>query len=159
MRFEEVDNEVIERVTRLINEEFTNLQGCKIGIIFDTKKRKSKGRYTISKLSKANELQKFLTESASTDGQGFDYFLTLDQISYMALESNDKDRIICNALYHADVDFDATDPYKLRNPEIMTFHEELRKNNGDMTWSERVQLTTASAHGDREDGVLVGEIN
>jgi hypothetical protein len=159
MRFEEVDNEVVERVTRVINEDFTNLQGCKIGIIFDTKKRKTKGKYTVSKLSKTNELQKFLTETVSSDGQGYDYILTMDQTAYLAFESDDRDRIICNALYHADVDFDATDPYKLRNAEIMTFHEELRKNDGDMSWGERIQLVTASAHGDGEEGVLAGEVN
>ena len=136
MRFEDVTNDVIKIVDDMVNEKFPELRTANITVLFDTKKRKSGGRFIIGRIKKANDEIKAL----ATDQNGIapDYVLFLDKMVFLALEDIDKKRVIKHELYHTDYDSEVENPYKIKDHEIQTFYSEIEDNKDDPRWVERI---------------------
>lgn len=144
-RFENAGAEVVQMVEDMVEEQFPQLEGAAINVVFDTKKRKSGGQYVLGRLQKTNDLMRYLSES-DEHPNGFDYILYLDKNVFNELSTSDKNRLIFHELCHADVDFEKNDPYRIRNHEIEGFFAELDYNQDDRQWDQRVATIASSVH-------------
>lgn len=137
-RFEEATSVVQENVARVIREKFNHLSTCTIEVVMDTKKRKAGGKFVLVKLVKSSPIVRHITADDTT-GEGIDYILYLDKMTFDNLEQADKDRVIAHGLYHADTDFEKDIPYGVKSPTVQTFYEEIQDNIEDPRWSERLE--------------------
>lgn len=138
-RFEEAPTEVINKVQEVIRNKFPQLNGCSIEAVFDTKKRKSGGKFTLVKLDKASPILRHISAD-NTNPDGVDYILYLDKLVYNEMSEQDRGRIIAHGLYHAECDFEKEIPYGVRKPTVQTFYEEIADNEDDARWAERLDL-------------------
>lgn len=147
MRFEEAPQEAYEIMRTCLDENFPELAGCNIKIVFDLKKRTSGGKIVLGSLQKPNELLRFFTIDEAGNDEGYDYLMRIDKKAWTEVMTNDdKKRLIRHELRHSDVDMDASNPYKLRGHSIEDFYSEVRINEDDPRWGERVGQATNSAY-------------
>jgi superfamily I DNA/RNA helicase len=138
-RFEDVPSQYYTMMQDIIGKSFTHLSNAVIEMVFDTKKRTAGGRYVLGRLQKSNDFTRHL--SAKNDiPEGVDYFLHLDKATFEAVNDADKIRIIRHELQHAEVSYDKTNPYGIRDHEINDFYDELEYNKDDTRWLERVSV-------------------
>jgi hypothetical protein len=147
-RFEEAVTEVNDDEQRVIRDKFPSLNGCRIEVVMDTKKRKSGGQFQLVKLDKTSPIIRHLSADNSNP-DGVDYILYLDQTVYNEMSDQDRERIIAHGLYHADCDFEKEIPYGVRKPTVQTFYEEISDNEDDARWAERLDLMAEGIY-DRE---------
>lgn len=143
-RFRDADDSVLEIVRSVREENFPNLQGAEIKVLMDTKKRTSGGKLVLGRMKKVTELEKHLTADESGNGEGFDYFMYLDELAWDIAGEEDRRRLVRHELRHCDVDVDAANPYKVKGHDIEDFEEEIRLNQDHLSWgrelAERTQL-------------------
>ncbi|HSH51848.1 MAG TPA: putative metallopeptidase [Bacteroidales bacterium] len=149
IRYETMDTQTENFIKSTINSFFPYLRNAVFELAFDTKKRKSGGRYVISKIEKPNEVLRFVS-SNEENPEGIDYVLILDKNVWNELSDNDKTRVVRHVLQHTDVDFEKDMPYGLRKPEVSTFYSEIEYNKDDPEWMERLETIADSLY-TRED--------
>lgn len=147
MRFEEAPTEVYEILKECKEQHFPELAGCNIKVVFDLKKRMSGGKLVLGSLQKPNELMRFFTIDESGSGEGYDYLMRIDKKAWTEImTADDKRRLVRHELKHSDVDFDSSNPYKVRGHSIEDFYSEIPLNEDDPRWSERVAAATFSSY-------------
>jgi len=147
MRFEECTNDVIEIMAEVIKRHFPELISCNICLIFDLKKRLKGGNVVLATIQKPNEMLRFFTiDEAGGSGEGYDYVMRIDKNAWDNIDDIDKIRLIRHELRHTVVDFDSNAPYKLRDHSITDFYSEVKLNEDDPRWAERVCAITLSAY-------------
>lgn len=144
-RFEEATSDVIDKVNYVIRNKFPILNGCNIEVVMDTKKRKSGGLHVLVKLEKASPIVKHISAD-NVNPDGVDYILYMDKNVYVEMSDEDRERVICHGLYHADVDYEKENPYSIRKPTVQTFYEEIEDNKDDSRWLERLDLMAESIY-------------
>jgi hypothetical protein len=137
-RFENASDEVKELVENVIDNSFRELRNAKILVLFDCKKRISKGKMVMGRMQKTNDLLRHLTLDNTMDEDGYDYILYLDKMIITNIQEEDQIRIIRHELQHAEVDYDSNKPYKLRDHEISDFYDEIEFNSDDARWGVRI---------------------
>ncbi len=146
-RFENVDQETVDFVKEIIGKDFERLVNAKIKILFDTKKRKSGGNYTLGRMQKANDLIRTLTFD-ETEDEGYDYILYLDKVVWSNIDEKDKERLVRHELCHCEVDFEKDSPYGLKDHEITDFYSEIEYNKDDPRWAERIAVVAEQIYED-----------
>ena len=86
-RFTEVTQDVLDTLRQVREDFFPELGGAEILCIFDTKKKKSKGKIVLASISTTNDLQKFLTLEDTGTEEGYDYFLKIDKNAFKCWNS------------------------------------------------------------------------
>jgi len=145
MRFEDATSDIYKLLDEIIECNFGTLTAAKFIILFDTKKRKNGGKYTIGRIKKANDELKAL----AMDDTGIppDYIMFLDKNIFDVLEDKDKIRIVKHELYHTDVNFESdTNQYKIKDHEVNTFYSEIEENVDDPQWAERIGAIAESVY-------------
>lgn len=141
--YEQVDEDTKRLISDIIDEEF-NLAGCVVEPIFLNKKKTSKGKFELAKLSKPNDLVKMWAWVAT--GNEPDYLLIIDINVFRVLGEEDRKLLICHALEYAEVDMDKDNPYKVRGAEVETFYDEIERTKEDPQWQQRHQDVAASVY-------------
>ncbi len=153
-RFTEATSTEAELIENIIKESFVELSGARFIILYDEKKRKSKGQYVVGRIKKLNDESKAL--SLDENGNEFNYVVFLDSFVWGQLESGDQERLmrrlICQCLFESE----AEDPFKIQGFEVEDFHSEIVKNTGDPRWLDRVNLIAESLYD--EDTMPVEEL-
>jgi len=147
-RYEQATTDVYKIMNDLIGDHFSYLAGANIEILFDTKKKKKDGRYRLGAIQTTNDLTKFLT--MSDEGTPADYIMYLDKEVFTSIDDADKKRIIFHELCHCSVDLESKNPYKVRDHEIQGFYDELKFNEDDPKWTQRLSTIAESIHEDDE---------
>ena len=144
-RFEDAPLQVVEFVEKVVEDEFPALQTALFKVMFDTKKRKSGGRYVFARIKKTNdELKAFAVTEA---GQPYDYVMFLDKLLWEGIEDADRKRLVFHELCHCVTDFESNaDQYKIQDHEIQTFYAEIEFTSDDPRWVERVSLICESLY-------------
>jgi hypothetical protein len=150
IRFEDVGDEVVELVGKVKQEYFPELRSAQIKVFYDTKKRMSGGNVVLARIQKTNELQRHLTIDESGSDFGYDYFMYLDKLIWDNSTESDKIRIIRHTIQYADVDMEKKNPYGIRGCEIETFYDEIKRNEDDPKWQDRLKSIAESLY-DREN--------
>lgn len=151
MRFEDGSDVAYDIMHSVREDNFPELAGCNIKIIFDSKKRMSGGKITLGSIQKPNELTRFFMIDESGTEEGFDYVVRLDKKCWDLMEGEDRTRLMRHELRHTDVDFDATTPYKVRGHTIEDFYSEVALNEDDPRWGERAAQATIAAYEQERD--------
>lgn len=144
-RFEEPTQEAEEILNEVIEENFPILEGAAIKVLFDSKKKKSGGKYEIARIQKCNELMRHLSADNIVPN-GRDYIMYIDKNVWNEIPRADKKRLMFHELCHTDVDFEKNDPYKIRSHSIEGFHEEMDYNSDDPKWGERLAQVAESIY-------------
>jgi len=147
MRFEECTSDVAKITKEVIEKHFPELAGCNICLIFDKKKRMKGGNVVLASIQKPNEMLRFFTiDDAGGTGEGYDYVMRIDKNAWDNIDDIDKIRLVRHELRHTSVDFDSDNPYKLRDHSINDFYSEVKLNEDDPRWGERVCAVTLSSY-------------
>lgn len=145
MRFEDVPQQINDFVETVKNDNFPELDAAIILVLFDTKKRKSGGRYVIGRIKKANDEVRVM--AADSNGISPDYVMFLDKQIWDVLDDRDQERIVKHELYHCETNFESdTNQYKICDHEIQTFYAEIEENQDDSRWVERVSVIAESVY-------------
>ena len=146
-RYEDAQVDVRTLVGEIVAEFMPELINARIKVLFDIKKRTSRGKIVISRLQKCSDLLRFLTKDEAGDGDGYDFLLYLDKVTINAVDRADKVRIIRHQLRHIEVDIENPEnPYKMVHPDVQDFFIELELNKHDIRWAERVSEVAASLY-------------
>jgi len=137
MRFEEATEDVYNLLHKIIDEHFVELRTAVFLVMFDLKKRVSKGKYVIARIKKTNDELKAFT--MDDNGVPADYIMFIDKNIYTNIDERDKERIIFHELCHCDV---GEETFNIKDHEIQGFYAEIDFNSDDTRWSERL-LTIA----------------
>ena len=153
MRFEDGSELAYEIMQDIIHHHFPELQGCRIKIIFDLKKRMTGGNIILGALQKPNEMMRFFQAEEAGSEEGYDYVMRLDKKAWDLMDENEKPRLVRHELKHTNVDLDSeTNPYKTRGHTIEDFYSEIRLNEDDPRWAERIAMSTVSAYEAERNG-------
>lgn len=125
------------------NDHFPELVNADILILFDLKKRGSKGMVVLARIMKANDLIRHLTTNEKSVAEGYDYIITIDKVFWDNTAEADRERVIRHELRHTFFDIDAEEnPYKLIDHDITDFYAEVEMNRDDPRWRERCASLT-----------------
>jgi len=135
MRYEEADENLVEVFLEILEDRFPGLAYLKYKLVFDTKKKVSKGRMVLADIALASERIKFFTkDDVAVDG--YDYILTANKKAWDLASEEDKRRIISHEMRHVFVD-EKSAP-KLVGHEIEDFYQEIKLNQDDPEWSRKL---------------------
>jgi hypothetical protein len=151
MRYLDCGKEVYNMLNEVQDEFFEELRSAKIKCLFDTKKRKSRGKIRLADIRKTNDLLRHLTSEEAKTEDGFDYILTIDKKVWEHTEEIDRKRLIRHELRHTFVDGEAKDPYKLVPHDIEDFVEEVKLNSDDPGWANRVASMISDIYEQEKD--------
>ena len=154
VRYEEVEEDVLDLLKEVRSRDFPELHNAKIKVLFDLKKRKSGGRITLGRIMKTNDLLRHLTIDRVDPLEGYDYIITFDKTCWETIEKGDKVRLLRHELRHAYFDIDSEEnPYKLVDHSILDFYEEVEANKDDPKWRERVAAVTEDIYEQRREEI------
>ncbi len=143
LRYDEVNEHVLDLLKEVRSQDFPELKNAKIRVLFDLKKRKSGGMLVLARIIKTNDLMRHLTRQKADVTEGYDYIITLDKKCWDNITDLDRVKILRHELRHAFFDIESEDsPYKLLNHSISDFYEEVEINKNDPRWRERVATLT-----------------
>lgn len=135
MRYEEADEGLVGVFLEILEDRFPNLAYLKYKLVFDTKKKVSKGRMVLADIALASEKIKFFTkDNVAIDG--YDYILIVNRKAWDLASEKDKKRIISHEMRHVFID-DKVTP-KLVGHEIEDFYQEIKLNQDDPEWSRKL---------------------
>ncbi len=146
-RFEDVPVDVLDLVESVKREHFPYLVNAKIKVLFDTRKRMSKGHFVLGSIQATSPINRHLSRDEAGSDEGFDYILRLDKEVWNAIDEVDRVRLIRHELRHCFYDLDSkTNPYKIIGHDIEDFLAEVELNRDDPRWRERVSAIAASVY-------------
>ncbi len=147
-RFDDVTNEELNMVDKVIKDAFPELVAARFLMFFDNKKRKTKGKYVIGRIKKLNEEQRIMT--MDENGGEYHYTIFLDKFIWDNLTEPDQIKILRRLMCQCDIDHEGDDPYKMQDYEVQDFYSEIQYNHDDPRWLERVELIAENLY--EEDG-------
>ena len=146
-RFEDAPDAVVELVDKVREQWFPELARARVKVLFDTKRRKSRGNWVLARIQRSNELIRHLTIEETHSEQGYDYILYLDKAVWEAIEEKDRIRIVRHELRHTFYDLEAKGtPYKLVGHDVEDFLMEIELNKDDPRWKERCAAIASSLY-------------
>lgn len=132
MRYEDADDSLVEVFLKVAEERFPNTcANLNIKLMFDTKKRVSKGKICLASVELANEKIKYFTKHEVEVG-GYDYILIVDRKAWELANEKDRIRLISHELRHVFVD--ENDKRKILPHDIEDFVAEVKLNEDDPDW-------------------------
>lgn len=148
MRYIEADESLTQIFLEVLEERFSNeIQNCKYKLIFDTSKRTSGGSITLASISVCSERLRFFTKNEIVVN-GYDYLIVVDMLAWGLADEKSKRRILSHELCH--VVISGKGKYGLKNHDIEDFHSEIKLNQDDPQWREKLGAATMESYEDRK---------
>jgi len=142
-RYEEADENLTEVFLNVLEEAFPTLQFLKFKLIFDTKKRASKGKVVLASIETASPKIKFLSkDNIAIDG--YDLLLIVDRKTWQVANAKDKVRLIRHELKHVMIDEKGS--VTIVGHEIEDFYSEVKMNADDPEWRMRLVTYTTDLY-------------
>ncbi len=142
-------NDDLESVfQKVVAERFPMLSDVQFKLIFDNKKKVSKGNLVLASVELVNEKVRFLT----TDNlipEGYDYLLNVDSTAWEYATEEDKERLISHELNH--VHIDEKGKLKLIGHDVEDFAREIQRNVDNPNWAENLATLTLAIYEQDED--------
>lgn len=145
-RYEEADENLTEVFLNVLEKYFPVLQFLKFKLIYDTKKRVSKGKIILASIETASPKIKFLSKDKIAI-DGYDLLLIADQKIWQVANEKDKIRLLRHELKH--VQIDEKGGVTIVGHEIEDFYSEIEANRDDPEWRMRL-ITYANDLYDQE---------
>lgn len=138
---EEVFNEVLTK-------DFPGLFGINFKLIFDTKKRMSKGKLTLASVELVTEKLKFFTTDGN-NADGYDYLIIVDSVAWEYASDGDKKRLLSHELNH--VFIDEKGKLKVVGHDVEDFAKEIKKNIENPGWAGDLATLILAIYEQEED--------
>jgi len=154
LRFEQASQKAHDLLSQARRDiQFNQLVNANILVVMDLKKRTHGGKLVPASLSKTGDLERFLSIDDTLSDDGYDYILRIDKALWESpITDEDRIRLIRHELCHAEVDIEADNPYKLKGHEIEDFYSEIKRNEDDPRWMDRLGGVLESIYSkDKED--------
>lgn len=136
MRYEDANESLVEVYLKVAEERFPNTcANLNIKLMFDTKRRVSRGRLILATVEIASEKIKYFTKN-EVELDGVDYILIVDKKAWELANEKDKDRLVSHELRHVFVD--ETGKRKLLPHDIEDFVAEVKLNVDDPDWGNNL---------------------
>lgn len=147
-RYLEATEDLITVFDQVQTQRFPNLTGINFKLLFDTKKRISKGKLTLASVELVNEKVKHLSANDSYP-EGYDYLILVDKVAWDVAKDDDKQRLISHELNH--VFIDEKGKYKLVGHDVEDFAAEIERNVDKPNWGRDLVALTSAVHEQAED--------
>ena len=148
MRYEECDESLVQVFLEVMEDRFPNIAYLKYKLVYDTKKKVSKGRMVLADVASASEKIKFFTkDDIAVDG--YDYILIVNKKAWELASNTDMRRIISHELRH--IFIDEKGGTKLVGHEIEDFYMEIKFNQDDPEWSRKLGTLVKDAYEQEKD--------
>lgn len=145
MRYEDSDESLTEVYLKVAEERFpTTCANLNIKLMFDTKRRISKGKLVLASVEIASEKIKYFTKHEVKVGDSVDYILTVDKKAWEISDEKNKARLISHELRHVFVD--ENDKRKLIPHDIEDFVVEVKLNEDDPDWGFKLATLVADIY-------------
>lgn len=136
MRYEDADNSLTEIYLKIAEERFPNTcANLNVKLMFDTKKRISRGKLILASVEIASEKVKYFTKN-DINLTDVDYVVIVDKKAWELASDKDKVRLISHELRHIFIDED--DKRKLLPHDIEDFVVEVKLNEDDPEWANKL---------------------
>jgi len=153
MRYEEVTDEEIALTEELRKKYFEDTKQAKVKLLFDTQKRSSKGKLTLGRCKRADDLLRHLTQDEAESIRGYDFIISLDKKCWTEVASDeDKVRILRHELRHVEFDPTNKDLFVLRPHDIEDFAVEISLNMAAVKWAEDLVNKTVALYDAEKEG-------
>lgn len=149
MRFEDVDEGVLELLHEVIQEFFPELRNVRFKCLFDLKKRTSGGKLVLASIKKTNDLLRHLTAEEARVEEGFDFIVSIDQHAWENIGREDRIRILRHELQH--VELGEEGDVGLKSHDFEDFAEEVARNTDDPGWRRRVATLTEDIYAQEKE--------
>jgi len=133
---------------KLLAERFLNLFGLKFLLLFDTKKRVSKGRLVLASTELVNEKLRFLTADEVAP-EGYDYIIMVNSVAWENADEVTRERILSHELNH--VFIDEKGKLKLVGHDVGDFAVEIQRNIQNPDWALNLEILTTAIYEQAED--------
>lgn len=147
-RYFDATNDLVAVFTKVLNERFFTLSNLKFKLLFDTKKRMSKGRLVLASTDLVNEKLRFLTADDFAP-EGYDYLITVDALVWENADAESRERLISHELNH--VFIDEKGKLKLVGHDVEDFAAEIQRNTDNPNWALNLELLALAIYEQAED--------
>lgn len=137
----------------VLEERFPMYGNLTFKLVFDTKKRISKGKIRLASIEVANEKLKYFSKDEIAV-EGYDYVLIVDEKAWDLASDKDKKRLISHELRH--VLIDENGKCKVVDHDITDFVIEVKLNEDDPDWGFKLSRLVTDVY-DQEKEMLKGK--
>lgn len=130
-RYEEVSESLVEVFLNVVEEKFPQYQNLKFKLIFDLRKRVSKGKLVLASIELPSPKLKYFSKDKIAV-EGYDYLMIVDQKAWELAGENTRTRLIRHELRHVFIDEQGMP--KIVGHEIEDFYSEVELNKDDPEW-------------------------
>lgn len=138
-RYEEADDSLVEVFLEVVEKTFAKYGNLKFKLIYDLKKRISKGQLILASIELPSPKVKFFSQDEIAT-EGYDYIVTIDMKAWQLADPATKQRVIRHELRHVFVDEKGMP--KLIGHEIEDFYSEIELNKDDPEWRRTLVTLT-----------------
>jgi hypothetical protein len=138
-RFVDVDDKVVEVFLNTMEERFPYLANLKIKLIFDTKRKVSKGKIVLANTELASEKIKFFSKD-DVAVEGYEVVIVINAKAWELANDADKKRLMSHELRHVFIDEEGK--VKLLPHDVSDFRMEQKLNSDDPDWSLKLATLT-----------------
>ena len=137
MRYEDANESLTEVYLNVAGERFPNTcANLNIKLMFDTKRRVSRGKLILASVEVASEKIKYFTKHEVEVGASVDYILIVDKKAWEVSNTEDKKRLISHELRHIFIDEKGN--RKLLPHDIEDFAAEVALNTDNPNWASNL---------------------
>jgi hypothetical protein len=151
-RYEEADDSLVEVFLEVLEEHAPQLQFLKFKLIYDLKKRISKGKIVLASIETAGPKIKFLSKDKIAI-DGYDLLLVVDLKVWEVASADHRKKIVRHELRH--IELDEKGGVTIVGHEIEDFHVEVKLNQDDPQW--RMYLATLANDMYEQEKLLLKE--
>ena len=138
-RYEEADDSLVEVFLEVLEKTFPKYGNLKFKLIYDLKKRISKGQLILASIELPSAKVKFFSQDEIAV-DGYDYIMTVDKKAWEIADVATKQRVIRHELRHVFIDEKGAP--KLIGHEIEDFYAEIELNKDDPEWRRTLVMIT-----------------
>ncbi len=147
-RYLEVEENVYTTLGGLLDKRFNSFATLNFKLVFDLKKRISKGKIVLASTEVATEKLRFLT-SDNENPEGYDYLIIIDKVAWEYADDIDRERLLSHELNHIFI----TEKGKLSlvDHDVNDFQLEINKNHSKPNWNIDLSTLTTSIYEQESD--------
>jgi hypothetical protein len=138
-RYEEADDSLVEVFLEVVEKTFAKYGNLKFKLIYDLKKRISKGKLTLASIELPSAKVKFFSQDKIAV-EGYDYIIVVDKKAWELADVATKQKLIRHELRHVFIDEKGTP--KIIGHEIEDFYVEIELNKDDPEWGRTLVMLT-----------------
>jgi len=148
-RYEEGSDKLIEVFFNVMEERFGEMQSLKFKLLFDNKKKVTKGKLVLASVEVPGEKLKYFTID-KISVEGYDFILIVDKKAFELASDADRARILSHELQH--VVIDEENKCKTIGHDVSDFYDEIERNALDPRWGDKLASRVLIAYSEEKNG-------